>query len=176
VIRKPGETRTLLRIALAPLLAAVVVATAGCGADEQFSAGEADRALAAIDAVGQYVDAGRCTQAERRVRTLALQAAHVNSDRPTLGDAYASSVARLQELIARECVEIAPTTPTPETTAPVGPTNRPEPPTPEPTGGGTPAPDNGGTTKPDNGGGNGQNQQPDGGNEPDNSGGAAPGV
>lgn len=121
------------------LTAAALATTSGCGsADETFTAGEADRALAALDAVQEYVDEGRCNSAESRVRALAVQSTRVNSDRPALGEAYASSVARLQELVARECVEISEPEPTEQVTEPTGetpePTGTPEPqPQPEPT-------------------------------------------
>lgn len=142
---------------------------AGCGSsNEKFEDGEADRALAALDALQEYVDEGRCNAAESRVRALAVQSTRINNDRPGLGEAWASSVARLQELVVRECVEIRePTEPTGDTgdTGPTEePTGTPEPepeprpqPQPEPTGGGQ-QPDqpqnNGGgnDTPPDSGG------------------------
>ena len=49
------------------------------------------------------------------MNALAVQSTHINEDRPELGEAYASSVARLQTLVERECVEIKPDSPTPET-------------------------------------------------------------
>lgn len=130
------------RITGALLVAAALAVASGCGsADETFTSGEADRALAALDAIQEYVDEGRCNSAESRVRALAVQSTRVNSDRPELGEAYASSVARLQELVARECVEITEPEPTTDVTEPTGetpePTATPEPepnptPTPEP--------------------------------------------
>lgn len=133
------------------LTAAALAVVSGCGsADETFTAGEADRALAALDAVQEYVDEGRCNSAESRVRALAVQSTRVNSDRPELGEAYASSVARLQELVARECVEISEPEPTEEVTEATGetpatpePTATPEPqPEPQPAPQPQPAPDN----------------------------------
>lgn len=177
----------------ASLVCALVVALAltmtGCGgSNQQFSTAEADRALAALDAIQEYVDAGRCQRAAKRVNQLAVQSTHVNSDRSELGEAYASSVARLQALVTRECVEIMPTAPTTEVTAATGSTGTNDGPTPvEPTGGGndTPVtPDNGNGNGNGNGDGNGnggangnnggQNQTPA--SPPDNSGGAGPGT
>ncbi len=143
------------------MLACAIVAgvVSGCGGSGQdFSAREADNALAALDAAQEFVDEGRCEAADRRVTALAKQSTRVNSDRPELGEAWAGSVARLQELVARECVEITQTTPTDETTAPTGPTESPTdtPPPVEPTG------DTGGTTNGDNQNGNGNNDNGNG--------------
>lgn len=121
------------------LVVSALVAVSGCGSsDETFSAGESDRALTALDSIQEYMDEGRCNSAESRVRALAVQSTRINSDRPELGEAYASSVARLQELVARECVEISEPEPTEEVTSPTGetpePTGTPDPtPEPEPT-------------------------------------------
>jgi hypothetical protein len=135
----------------------------GCGSsDETFTSGEADRALAALDATQEYVDDGRCTAAARRVRALATQSTHINSDRPELGEAWAGSVARLQTLVARECVEITETTPTEPTTAATGPTEKPTP-EPEPT-----EPTDVTPVEPDNGNGNNGNGDNNGGTPNDN--------
>jgi hypothetical protein len=165
-------------VAAALLCVSAILAVSGCGSsNEKFSSAESDRALAALDAIQEFVDEGRCTSAQRRVRVLATQSTHVNNDRPDLGEAYASSVARLQELVARECVEIKETTPTastgetgPTTEEPTGTTDtppEPEPtPDPEPTNGGTPVdPNNGNDNGTDNGGDN---------TTPPDTGGAAP--
>lgn len=158
----------------------MIAVVSGCGSsDEKFSSSEADNALAALDAVQEYVDEGRCNSARSRVNALAVQSTRINEDRPELGEAYASSVARLQTLVERECVEIKPDMPTPETAA-TGATGE-EPTAPvDPTGGGdepvTPVePDTGGGTP--NNGDNGGNT-PDNGNEtpPADSGGAGPGT
>lgn len=153
---------------------------AGCGqSDEQFTSGEARRAIAALNSIEQNVDDGRCATARRRVNTLVLQAGHINDDRPALGDAYAQSVSRLQELIDRECVEVMPTSPTPAVPRPTEPTGgRDQSPT---GGGGTPAPTPE-TPKPENpgtGGNQGGGNAPDGGGDtapPEDSGGAGPGT
>lgn len=176
----------LARIAAALLICASLGVASGCGGSNQaFTSGEADRALAALDAIQEYVDEGRCNRARSRVNALAVQSTHVNEDRPDLGEAYASSVARLQALVERECVEIKPDSPTPATAA-TGTTGEVQPTEPvDPTGGGdVPVnPDNGGGTvtpdNPGNGNGNGtgtdnapgQNKTP-----PADSGGAGPGT
>jgi hypothetical protein len=176
-----------MRVIAAVVLAVCVAAFAlsGCGSsNEKFSSAESDRAMAALDAIQQYVDDGECAKAQSRVNKLALQATHINEDRADLGEAYASSVARLQELVDRECVEITPTGPTTEPTDSTGPTSEPKPdvtPTPE-TGGNNDT--TGGGAQPDNtpGGGdqnNGDNNgQQDGGDQtqpnPGDSGGASP--
>lgn len=163
------------------LICALLAVASGCGSsDEKFSGSEADNALAALDAVQEYVDEGRCNRARSRVNALAVQSTRINDDRPELGEAYASSVARLQTLVERECVEIKPDSPTPET-AETGTTGDVQPTEPvDPTGGGgdTPVePDNGGGTvtpdNPDNGGDQtpGQDTAP-----PADSGGAGPGT
>lgn len=142
VPRKLGpDTPTVARkITGALLIAAALAVVGGCGsADETFTQGEADRALAALDAVQEYVDEGRCNSAESRVRALAVQSTRVNDDRPQLGEAYASSVARLQELVARECVEIKEPEPTADVTEPTGETPEPTA-TPEPEPNPTPTP------------------------------------
>lgn len=158
-------------LAATAVCALALFVVSGCGSsDEKFDPGEADRALAALDALQEYVDEGRCNAAESRVRALAVQSTRINSDRPELGEAWASSVARLQELVVRECVEIreptAPTGDTGETGPTEEPTGTPEPeptpdpePQPEPTGGGQ-QPD-----QPQDGGGN---------DAPPDSGGASP--
>jgi hypothetical protein len=136
------------------LICASLAVASGCGnSNEKFSSAEADRALAALDSVQEYVDAGRCARARSKVNTLAVQSTHVNDDRPQLGEAYASSVARLQTLVDRECVEIKADSPTPST-AETGTTGEASPTPPvEPTGGGeTPATPGDGTG---NGNGNG---------------------
>lgn len=178
--------RTLGRSTLQPRFAAALLACAiaawvvsGCGSSgEKFDSGEADRALAALDAAQEYVDEGRCEAASRRVSALAKQSTNVNADRPELGEAWAGSVSRLQELVARECVEITETTPTDETTAPTGPTEGPteEPPPVDPTDGGGTTPDNdndGGGTTPDNDNDGGNPTPPDN-TTPEESGGASP--
>jgi hypothetical protein len=161
VPRTLGKSTFPVRLALAALFCALLVGASGCGGtNEQFTEGEADRALAALDAVQEYVDAGRCAAASRRVNVLAIQSTHVNEDRPDLGEAYASSVARLRDLVVRECVEITPTGPTPDVTPSTGATGDAEPTPASPTDGGTTPPDN-----PDNGNGNdGNNGGADGGN------------
>lgn len=148
VPQKLGPLISYARFGLAALLVASALAVvSGCGnSEETFSAGEADRALSALDSIQEYVDEGRCNSAESRVRALAVQSTRINSDRPELGEAYASSVARLQELVARECVEISEPEPTKEVTAPTGetpePTGTPDPePQPEPTPQPQPEPD-----------------------------------
>ena len=155
-------------LAATTICALALFAVTGCGSsDEKFASDEADRALAALDALQEYVDEGRCNAAESRVRALAVQSTRVNRDRPELGEAWASSVARLQELVVRECVEIRePTSSTGETgeTGPTEePTGTPEPepqpqpePEPEPTGGGQQPgqpPGNGGNENPGDSGG-----------------------
>jgi hypothetical protein len=160
------------------LICASLAVVSGCGGtNEAFTSGEVDRALAALDAIQEYVDEGRCNRARSRVNALATQASHVNEDRPDLGEAYATSVARLQELVERECVEIKPESPTP-VTGETGTTGEVSPTEPvDPTGGGdTPVePDNGDTggdtpVNPDTGGDN-QDNSP-----PADSGGAGPGT
>ena len=166
------------------LICASLAVASGCGSsNETFTSGEADRALAALDTIQEYVDEGRCSRARSRVNVLAVQSTHINDDRPELGEAYASSVARLQALVERECVEIKPDSPTPATaqtgtTGDVQPTE-PVSPTGGSGGGDTPVnPDNGGgTVTPDNtnNGGNtppGQNKP----TPPADSGGAGPGT
>jgi hypothetical protein len=190
VPRTLGKSTFPVRLALAALSCALIAGISGCGGtNEQFTAGEADRALAAMDAIEEYVDAGRCAAAERAVNKLAIQSTHVNDDRPDLGEAYASSVARLRDLVARECVEITPTGPTTDVTPSTGATGTPEPTEVSPTDGGTSPPDT-----PDNGNGNGtdgnngnnggangggdkggQNTTPDE-TPPEDSGGAGPGT
>lgn len=148
VPQKLGLLISYARFVTAALLVVGALAVvSGCGSsDETFTSGEADRALSALDAVQEYVDEGRCGSAESRVRALAVQSTRINSDRPELGEAYASSVARLQQLVARECVEISEPEPTKEVTAPTGetpePTGPPDPePQPEPTPQPQPEPD-----------------------------------
>ncbi len=168
VPRTMGPMKSHARLVAAALLCAgAVAAAAGCGSsNEMFSAGEAGRALAALDAVQEYVDEGRCNSAESRVRALAVQSTRVNEDRPELGEAYASSVARLQELVARECVEIEEPEPTEEVTSPTGETPEPTA-TPDPEPRPDPEPD------PDTTGGGSQPDAPDPA-VPDDSGGASP--
>lgn len=156
------------------------VLIAGCGQpDEQFTSGEAQRAIAALDAIEQNVGDGRCATARRRVDTLVLQAGHVNDDRPSLGDAYAQSVSRLQELIDRECVEVMPTSPTPSVSEPTESTGGRDQ---TPTGGGgspTPTPETPGPENPGTGGNQGGDNEPDSGGDtapPEDSGGAGPGT
>jgi hypothetical protein len=169
------------------LICASLVVASGCGSSkETFTSSEADNALAALDAVQQYVDDGRCSRAKSRVNALAVQSTRINKDRPDLGEAYASSVARLQSLVERECVEIKADSPTPST-AETGTTGEVQPTEPvEPTGGGgggdTPVnPDNGGgTVTPDNNNGQGDQNPGQGNNNnntpPADSGGAGPGT
>ncbi|MGH2958890.1 MAG: hypothetical protein ACRDKE_04750 [Solirubrobacterales bacterium] len=185
--RTLGKSDFLARAAAAALICALIAVVSGCGsADEKFSASEADNALAALDAVQENVDEGRCNRARSRVNALAVQSTRINEDRPELGEAYASSVARLQTLVERECVEITPDMPTPETAATGATGDEPTEPV-NPTGGGdepvTPVePDNGnGNNGNGNGNGNGNNGgggQPDNGNDtpPADSGGAGPGT
>lgn len=146
-------------LATGAVLAAALLA--GCGGEpERLSAGEADRALAALDTLEAAVAEGRCAVAESRVRALIGQAQTVNEDRPDLGAAYAESLERLQTLVDEECEqrETEPTEPvtgeTGETAEPTGETGRPEPtpPTsaPEPT---PPTPEPTPETPPDNGSG-----------------------
>jgi hypothetical protein len=155
VPRDPGSSTTFGRLAGAAIFFALVAFVSGCGSsDETFTSGEADRALAALDSIQSLVDDGDCTKAARRVNTLAVQSTHVNDDRPQLGEAYASSVARLQYLVSRECVEIKPTSPTPAVTESTGSTGGNAPPA---------TPDTGGTV-PDAGGGGGAGGGQDNGN------------
>ncbi|MGH2906307.1 MAG: hypothetical protein ACRDKI_06000 [Solirubrobacterales bacterium] len=159
------------------------LALGGCGTSgEKFTSTEADRALAALDSIQDLVDEGRCKTAQRRVDVLVLQAAKVNSDRQDLGAAYAESAKRLQQLVARECVEIK-ESPTGETgeTGQTGPTETPEPthtptPTPEPTNGGTPPqqPNNPPNNGNGNGNGNGNNGGGNNGGGDNGSGGVRP--
>ncbi|MBI2691093.1 MAG: hypothetical protein HYX29_04015 [Solirubrobacterales bacterium] len=181
--RTLGKSDLLARAAAAALLFAVIAVISGCGnSSEKFSNSEADNALTALDAVQQYVDEGRCNRARSRVRALAVQSTRINDDRPKLGEAYASSVARLQTLVERECVEITPDMPTPETAATGATGDEPTEPVDPTGGGGEPVvpvePDNGNTSPGDgsngtNGGGN-----PNNGDEtpPADSGGAGPGT
>lgn len=167
------------------MICALIAVVSGCGSsDEKFSASEADNALAALDAVQEYVDEGRCNRARSRVNALAVQSTRINEDRPELGEAYASSVARLQTLVERECVEITPDMPTPETAATGATGEEPTEPV-DPTGGGdepvTPVdPDNGGGAPNNGNNGNNGGDNPDngGGNDapPADSGGAGPGT
>ncbi len=180
--RFPGLHLPPARALSAALGCALILTISGCGSsNEKFTSGEANRAIAALEAVQQNVDDGRCAAAQKRVNVLAIQSTHINRDRPELGDAYASSVARLQTLVARECVEIKPASPTPEVTKPTGSTGDNGGTTPvQPTDGGNTPPDNGGGQDnggggQDNGGGNNGGGN-NGGSPPDNSGGAAPGV
>ena len=169
VPKTPGceKTNALRPRVLAALAASACTAAlvfSGCGSsDQKFSSAESNRALAALDAIQQYVDEGECAKAQSRVTVLAGQAAHINRNRPDLGSAYASSVARLQELVDRECVEITPSGPTSEPTASTGATSTPQPePTPTPDTGGGGGGDTGGGAQPDNGNTNGD--QNNGGN------------
>lgn len=171
----------LAAVAASACVAALVFS--GCGSsDQKFSSAESNRALAALDAIQQYVDEGECSKAQSRVTVLAGQAAHINRNRPDLGSAYASSVARLQELVDRECVEITPSGPTTEPTESTGATSTPQPePAPTPDTGGNGG-DTGGGAQPDNGNGNGDQNNGDDGNgnggqnqtNPGDSGGASP--
>jgi hypothetical protein len=181
VPRSPGKPDLLARLAAAILICASLVVVSGCGSsNEKFSSSEADNALAALDAVQEYVDEGRCNSARSRVNALAVQSTRINQDRPDLGEAYASSVARLQTLVERECVEIKPDSATPETSQ-TGSTGDVEPTEPvTPTGGGTDTPAN-----PDNGDGTDTPVKPDTGGDqtpgeetapPADSGGAGPGT
>ena len=185
VPRTLGKSDLLARAAAAALICALIAVVSGCGSsNEKFSDSEADNALAALDAVQEYVDEGRCNSARSRVNALAVQSTRINDDRPELGEAYASSVARLQTLVERECVEITPDIPTPETAATGATGDEPTEPV-DPTGGGdepvTPVePDNGngnGTPGDGNNGNNGGGN-PDNGNDtpPADSGGAGPGT
>lgn len=179
--RTLGKSDLLARAVAAALLCVLIVVVSGCGnSDEKFSDSEADNALAALDAVQEYVDEGRCNRARSRVNALAVQSTRINDDRPELGEAYASSVARLQTLVERECVEITPDAPTPETAATGATGEEPTEPV-DPTGGGNEPvppvePDNGGGGAPDNG--NNGGGTPDNGNSepPADSGGAGPGT
>lgn len=181
VPRTLGKSDLLARAAALALLCALIAVVSGCGSsNEKFSFSEADNALAALDAAQEYVDEGRCNSARSRVNALAVQSTRINDDRPELGEAYASSVARLQTLVERECVEITPDTPTPETAATGATGEEPTKPV-DPTGGGDEPvkpvePNNGDGSNPDNrnnGGGS-----PDSGNNnpPADSGGAGPGT
>lgn len=178
VPRFPGRRPITLRATGALLAAAALVAVSGCGSsNERFTSGEASRALAALDQIQSYIDTGRCAAAQRRVNTLAVQATHINRDRPQLGDAYAGGVARLQTLVDRECVEIEPSAPTAEVTAPAGPTPREQKPQAQPTDGGTKPPTDGGNDGGQSPGQSPGQQPPDSGQNPGgNSGGAAPGA
>ncbi len=163
------------------LALACVLALSGCGgSDENFNRGEVSRAVDALDSIENFVADGRCDAARRRSNALAIQSTHVSEDRPELGEAYARSVAHLQRLITRDCVEISADGPTPAVTEPTGPTPRTErdeptrptddndnEPTPEEP---RPTPDDPGAGDTEPGSGGGQQQAPD------NSGGAAPGA
>lgn len=169
VPRNPGFPTVLRHVAAAAIFVALVAFVSGCGSsNEKFTDSEADNALAALDAIQEYVDEGRCERASRRVNALAAQSTRINNDRAQLGEAYASSVARLQTLVTRECVEIMPTSPTPAVTESTGETGGPDvQPTQETGGGGVP--DNGGGTDGNNGGNTDNGNQ--GGGAPDNGGG-----
>lgn len=182
--RTLGKSDLLARAAAAALLCALIVVISGCGSsNEKFTDSEADNALAALDAVQEYVDEGRCNSARSRVNALAVQSTRINDDRPELGEAYASSVARLQTLVERECVEITPDMPTPETAATGATGEEPTEPV-DPTGGGgdEPAvpvePDDGNGSPGDGNNGNNGGGNQDNGNDtpPADSGGAGPGT
>lgn len=126
-------------MAICTILAALLAVATGCGdSQERFSDQEADRALAALDAMEAAAAEGRCTVAQSRVRALIGQAQTINKDRPELGAAYAESLDRLQALVEAECDQrqVEPTEPvtgeTGETAEPTGTTSEPTPP--EPTG------------------------------------------
>jgi hypothetical protein len=177
VRRKPVETKILLRLPVALLIALAVSVASGCGSNtEQFSSGESKRALAALGSIEAAVEDGRCETAQRLVSRLVAQASHVNDDRPELGEAWAGSVARLSNLVQRDCVEISATEPTGPTTTETGPTETVEEPvTPqEPVTPSTPDPpvDNGTDQTPADGGAGGQDDT----TTPDGSGGAGPGT
>ncbi|MBI4898526.1 MAG: hypothetical protein HY827_09210 [Actinobacteria bacterium] len=139
-LARRGHLRTCLIVSLT--LAAF--AAGGCGASNQkFSGGEADRALAALDALEAAVSEGHCTSATSRVNALIGQAQTVNRDRPDLGAAYAQSVEQLQRLVATECRERK-SEPTEPVTGKTGQTGATEP-TPEPTAPPNPQPTDGGT-------------------------------
>lgn len=183
-VPSPPQTRQRLARALGAIaLCVALAALAGCGSsDEQFSSGEADRALAALDAAQEQIDDGRCSAVQRSINKLATQASHINEDRPELGEAWAQSVQRLRALALRECVEITPEGPTPAITPETGATGRDPDQSPEPdTPSGPTAPGDGGANpdQPDT-----EPDQPSGGNQggggdttvPEDSGGAAPGT
>ncbi len=129
---------------LIALLTVAAVFVTGCGAgNEKFSGGEADRALAALDALEAAVAEGHCDTATSSVNALIDQAQSVNRDRPDLGAAYAQSVEQLQKLVATECRE-RDTEPTEPVTGETGQTDVTEP-TPEPTSPTSPEPTGGGT-------------------------------
>ncbi len=186
VPRTLGKSDLLARAAAAALLFAVIAVISGCAnSNEKFSNSEADNALTALDTVQEYVDEGRCNRARSRVKALAVQSTRINDDRPELGEAYASSVARLQTLVERECVEITPDMPTPETAATGATGDEPTEPVDPTGGGGEPVvpvePDNGNGSPGDgNNGNNGNNGggNPNNGDEtpPADSGGAGPGT
>lgn len=178
---KRSITRWRRRIIGLVAVSSCALAASGCGAsDERFNSGEVARAMDALGSIEVFISEGRCDAARRRSNALAIQSTHVGEDRPELGEAYASSVAHLQRLITRDCIEITPDGPTPPVTGKTGPTTdveRPDPTPPterpgdntpgtEPPGGDNNQPPD--TNEPGDGG----SQQPD----PDTSGGAAPGA
>lgn len=172
---KPGKSSARLRATAVVVGFAVLTALSGCGgSDEKFTTSEADRAISTLNSIQRLVSNGRCEAAAKAANRLAVQSTHVNEDRPELGEAWAGSVAQLQRLLTRECVEIEPMSPTPSVTEPTGATETPA--QPEPT-----APtDNGDNTDNTDNGDGGAGQDNGGGNEPDtpadNSGGAGPGT
>jgi hypothetical protein len=86
-----------------PLVVAILLAAGGCGkSNEAFTAGESDRALAALDTLEAAVETGHCGTAGSRVNALIGQAQAINRDRPNLGAAYAQSVDQLRRLVDRD--------------------------------------------------------------------------
>lgn len=166
-----------MRTAVVVLGLVALTSLSGCGSsDEQFTTGEANRAIAQLNSIQRLVADGRCEEAAKASNRLAVQSTHINEDRPELGEAWAGSVAQLQRLLTRECVEIEPESPTPEVSEPTGATETPT--VPEPTAP-TDEGDNTGDGDTGDGGAGGQDNGTDNGQqEPpaDNSGGAGPGA
>lgn len=166
-----------MRLTAVLLGLALATALSGCGSsDEKFTSGESERALTQLSSIQRLVANGRCEAAAKAANKLAVQSTHVNEDRPELGEAWAGSVAQLQRLLTRECVEIEPMSPTPAVTEPTGATETPV--TPEPT---SPTDEGNNTDNTDNGtGGAGGGDNTDNGTDQespgDNSGGAGPGA
>ncbi len=136
-------------------MAIVAAFASGCGVQQQLTSAEVDEALAALDAVEQAVDEGRCEDARDAAQRLSNQALQTTGNGDFVS-AYRESADRLEELVARQCEEAPsePTGPTGPTGAsePTGPTGQNDEGTPRP----TPPDNNGGQGNPDDG-----QQQPD---------------
>ncbi len=153
---KRGAALNRRHAAICAALLLYLFALAGCGAQQQLTAGETDAALAALDDVERAVDDGDCRRAEAAARKLsALALATDNQGDGDFSDAYRQSTERLEELVAREC-EPAPSEPTGASgvTGETGTTGATD-------GGGT---DNGGVTPTPDTGGNNQGGNNQGGN------------